>query len=1095
MTTSTTVLQTAVFAGRSAEFSTLKAAAGAAQAGRFSAVLISGEPGIGKTRLSEETCSYARELGFGVAAGHCSDAQGRVSYNPFIQALRQLGSPSRRHPRADPPLSTTSTAPLAQSNGRGTVSRGRGAGPSLPAGTYVASGAAEIVARLVVRTPRSARLNPEITGAAQAELFESVVCFLRARSQTCPLLLVLEDLDWADEGSLALLVHIVRIFSDADSLARSPLEGSASNTGARLVIIGTCRESDGPERIELRRTIAELVRCRSYQRMRLRGLAETEAAALVEQLLGPNLAGETKRLAANIGGLTNGNPLFIHQIVRQLVETGRLSKRNDQWVAASGWESKLAAENGMLEVVDARLSRLSERCRGALSQAAVLGEEFELEVLARMLPFAVQDLTDLLEEAGGAGIVTEARSAETADYAFAHGLIRQSLYERQSRPAKRLAHAAAARAIEIVHAAEFDSHLPQLALHYAKAGPAGDLTKAAEYSIRAGEMAYSVCGYADAVCHWRAALKLASAGDRRLRGQLLERLGEASLLSAATPAEAARYLQGALKLYTELGEEPDVARVHARLVTVISLLSMSPATIDVGQAVSHSRRAEKLLAARADRSAQGELLIGEAIVAHAQFRTQDGLAASAGAMDIGQLLDNGAIWCQGAALHGHFLWASGKPAEGLALMEQALERAEHARDLKPRLAAAWLLSFSYLLLWDPTAAERTIQPGLADSDVGQAEYLRQVLVSHLGIAHTFTGALASARSLLAIAPHRFLEANLRFFEGEWSQAEDLLSEQIERAHRVQSKQQHWTASLWLARLKRVQGDSARALELLTNTPLMTESLLRTPEEIATRSELALVHLARGEVAEARSEVGRCRSLLTPGEDWRALPAFVDRAEAGVLAEDGLLEQASQHSILAGKVFSQYQLPWETAETLVTWGKLLLRQGKAEEGAEKLNAAAQIYRQLELGTPWDSRIKDLRGAFNTPSAHHFDTSPVASDSSDTLVHNAAPAPSTGIDSLVTTHDVALLATLIHDAISHLMNAIDKAAKLRVPIERIAAAAERISKIGTPVERLARTLEQAARNSMSSLSHGASQRTRPGRSKRQKLNRSHDPGRPL
>jgi len=1050
MTAGKTGLQPAAFAGRAAEFAALKAAVGAAQAGRLSVVLVSGEPGIGKTRLAEETCNYARGMGFEVAAGRCFDTQSRVSYFPFIQAFRQLA----RHASA-------SILSPAEPKSR-----------TKPAGE-----AAAIITRLASRAPRAARPNPEISGAAQTELFDSVLSFLRARSEICPLLVLLEDLDWADEGSLSLLVHLVRMLP-----------------AARLLIIGTCQGNRAPERAELARAMVECGRHQCCQRIRLRGLAEGEAASLVEQLLGPDLTGETKRLAADIGRLTNGNPLFIHQMVRHLFETGRLAADSGQWVAASGWESKLAAEDGMREVVDARLSRLAERCRLALSHAAVLGEEFELEVLGRMLPFTARELTALLEEASGAGIVIEARTDETADYAFAHGLIRQSLYERQSRPVKRALHAAAAHAIEAVHEAGLDSYLSQLALHYTKAGPAGDLAKAAEYAGRAGETAYAVCAYADAACHWRAALKLARPSDRRLRAQLLERLGDASLRSAATPVEAARHLQASLKLYTELNQEADTARVHARLVTVISLLSMNPATSDVGQAVSHSRRAEKLLAARADHSAEGELLIGEALVAHAQFRTKDGLAASERAMGIGQLLDNAEIWCQAAAFHGHFLWASGKLAEGFSLMEQALERAERTRDPRARFAAAWLLAFSYLLLWDPAAAERTIQPALADPDTGQADFLRQVLVAHLGIAHIFTGELDPARSLVTIAPHRFLEANLRFLEGEWTQAEDLLSRQIERFHAAQSKQQHSTASLWLARLKRVQGEHERALDLLIHTPLMAESLVRIPEEIVTRSELALVRLARGEVGEARAEVRRCRALLDPGEDWRALSAFVDRAEAAVLAHDGLLEQASQLWMSAGKVFSRYQLPWEVAETLVTRGTLLLRQGKTEEGRANLSAAAQIYRHLNLGARWDTRIEELWATAGATSATRLDGSPVAPGVADTLVA-AGLAPSSGIHSLVTTHDVALLATLVHDAISHLMNAIDKAAKLRAPIERIAAATEKISRISTPVERLARALELGGHDSAPGLLHGDSQRTRPGRSRGQKLNRSHDPGRPL
>jgi len=1034
----------AVFAGRAAEFSALKAAAREAREGRFSAVLISGEPGIGKSRLAEETCNYARGLGFELAVGHCAGSRSRLSYFPFIQAFRHLA----RHQL--PPIRAE----------------------ALPSATQPPSGAVAMVERLAGRAPGSVGSCAENALASQAELFESVIGVLRARAETCPLLILLEDLDRADEGSLSLLVHLLPM-----------------SVPARLLIIGTCRGNDGPERSELVNTIAECSRHRCFQRIRLRGLAAIEAVNLVEQLLQPHdLAGKSKRLAADIGRLANGNPRFIHQIVCHLVESGRLARRTGRGGAAfSGWDSRLAAEEGLREVVDEHLSRLSGNCRLALSHAAVLGDEFELGVLVHMLSFTDREVADLLEEARAAGIVTETSTEETGDYAFAHGLIRQSLYERQSRPAKRALHASAARAIEAADPASLGPHLAQLALHYTKAGAAGDVAKGAEYSLRAGEVAFATCAYADAASHWRAALRLASESAPRLRARLLERLGEASLLSAATPAEAARHLQTALQLYTELRQEADAARVHARLVTVISLLTMSPAATDVGLAVSHSRQAGKLLAVSTDHNAEGELLIGEALAAHAQFRTSEGLAASERAMEIGQLIDNAAIWCQAAALHGHLLWASGKLTAGLTLMEQALERADRTRDPKQQFAAAWALGFSYLLLWDPIAASRALQTALAESETGQVEFLHQMLVAHLGIAHVYTGALARARSLLTIAPHRFLEANLRFLEGEWSLAEDLLSQQIEQSHLAQSKQQHWTASLWLARLKRIQGEPARGLELLTHTPLMAESLVRIPEEIVTRSELALVRLARGEVAVARTEVERCRTLLDPGEDWRALPALVDRAEAALLAHGGRLEEASHLWLGAGQLFSRYQLPWEVAETLVSRGTLLMQHSRSDEGAASLTAAAQIYQQLDLGASWHHRIKELGG--NSTPAH------CAPSLAPTIRETRAESElmlSGGIHSLVTTHDVALLATLIHDAIAHLMNAIDKAAKVRGPIERIAAATEKISRISTPIERLAHALEQADRNTLAGRPDG-SPRSRPGR--RQKLNRSHDPGRPL
>jgi hypothetical protein len=460
-------------------------------------------------------------------------------------------------------------------------------------------------------------------------------------------------------------------------------------------------------------------------------------------------------------------------------------------------------------------------------------------------------------------------------------------------------------------------------------------------------------------------------------------------------------------------------------------------------------------------------------------------------MEIAQLLKDTVVWCQAAALHGHFLFSSGELKDGIGLMEQAAEQAERTHDPKPRFVAAWLLSFSYLLLWDPTSAERTIQAALADTDAGQVEYLRQILVAYLGIANVFAGAYARAQSFLTIAPHHFLEANLRIAEGEWGQAEELLNQQIDRSAVTQSKQQHWTGSLWLARLKRVEGDEARALELLTKTPLIAESLLRIPEEISTRSELALVRLARGEVSEARSEVRRCRDLLQPGEDWRGLSALVDRAEAAVISYDGHIEEAGQLWALAAEVFSRHRLPWEVAETFIVWGSLLAQHGRVDESAAKLQGAAQIYRHLRLGGRWDDRIASLTSSARLLSAPPPNTGSIAPD----MIIQAGAAPPNGIHALVTTHDVALLATLIHDAIAHLMNAIDKAAKLRVPIERIAAATEEISRISTPVERLARVLAQSGRDSAPAPPLRPARGAQPSRARRHKLNRSHDPGRPL
>jgi tetratricopeptide (TPR) repeat protein len=1057
------------FVGRTAELALLMGALEAAGGGRFSAAVISGEPGIGKSRLAEELSAYARQSGFHVVIGHCFDTHSRTSYFPFIQALRQLAQ--QTSPGAQQALSSKRQTKLARASDK----------PKAATHGRTAHQRAELISRLSRPPLCPGPLRPDSDGE-QNRLFVAVTCVFRESSQNRPILIVLEDLDWADDGSLMLMLHLVRTLSSA-----------------RLLLVATCCGTYRRRGSLLHRAIAELAQFRHGQRIRLKGLAESETAAVTERLLGSELSEEAKKLAISAGQAANGNPLFLNQVLQHLLETGRLFREGNQWMTTSGWESRLAAEDGVIELVDFRLSHLSERCRHALTRAAVLGEEFELDLLAQMLGGQrPQALLDSLEEARDAGILLDSKSDGNADYCFTHALIRESLYERLSRPIKRRLHADAAAAIEKIHHACLEPRLAQLALHYSRAGRAGDVVRATGYCLRAGELAYAVCDYAGAASHWHEALSLAGRTNSSLHAQILERLAEASLLTSGSLAETARYLEAALKLYRESGKQHDVARVHARLATVLSMrlvtvCSATAVTPDAVQAVSHSRRAEKLLAIRSDQAAEGELLIGEAIVAHAQFRTDDGLALTQRALDIGESLATPDIWCQAAALRGHFLLAGGKLAAGLALMAQALERTEQIRDVKPRFAAAWLSGFSDLLLWDPDAAERAIQEGLTHPDNSQAELLRHILMVHLGIAYVFSGEIVRARAMLTAAPHDFLEANVRVFEGDWVRAEDLLTRQIQRAESANSKQQHWTAGFWLARLKRLQGDYGRTIELLANTPLIAEQLLRIPEEIATRSELALAYVGQAAVADSRSQISRCRALMSGNEDWRGLAAFVARAEAALLAQSGQFEEATQQFIIAAQTFSKYRLPGEVAETLVTWGEQLIRAGRAE-GVEKLNGAVEIYRHLGVGPRWQARIEQLYPPAKQMAHDGVVPHTIACSAVEDTNSNYSVA-STDIYKLATTNDVALLATLIHDAIAHLMNAIDKASKLRKPIERIAEATEKISRISAPVDRLIRTLEQTARNSASGKTQSSGPRNRPGSGSYRKLNRSHDPGRPL
>jgi class 3 adenylate cyclase/tetratricopeptide (TPR) repeat protein len=650
-----------------------------------------------------------------------------------------------------------------------------------------------------------------------------------------------------------------------------------------------------------------------YSQLRLEALDSGAADEMLTSLLGNNA--ELDPLKRIIIKRTEGNPFFIEEILQALFDEGALVRNGVVKITRPLLQLRLPST--VQGILASRIDRQPGEQKQLLQTLAVIGRESRLGFIRRIVPTAEPQLQWMLAELQTSEFIYERSASPDTDYVFKHALTQEVAYNSLLIERRKVLHERAGQVLESMFPDHLDDHVSELARHYSNSD---NIIKAVEYLGRAGQ-------------------------------QALQRIA---------PADATSNLFAALNLLQKLPDNAE--RIHRELTFEIGLvtsLSVASATTDVGLAISHSLRAEKLLSSHSGCTAEGDLLIGKAIVAHAQFLTQDGLAVSQRAMEIGQSLNSAEIWCVAAALHGHFLCVSGKLAAGFALMDQAFERAQRGGELMPLFAAAWLRGFSYLLLWDPSAAKRTLQLGLAGYHGPRGGFFPQILTAHLGIAQIFTGTLASAGSSLAMAPHQFLEANLLFFKGQWGQAEELFTLQIERSHRAQSKQQHWAASLWLARLKRVEAQFDRAVELLTSTSLISEALLRMPEEIATRSELALVQLARGKIAEARSEVVRCRTLLSEVEDWRGLAAFVDRAEAGVLALEGLLEEASKRFTKAIKVFSRYRIPWEVAETLITWGTHLIRAAKIEEGIEKLNAALQIYQHLALGPRWLSRIEQLR----------------------------------------------------------------------------------------------------------------------------------------
>ncbi len=468
-----------IFVGRDPELERLGQLWKEAAAGERRVALLAGEPGVGKTRLAAELTGRVHDEGATVLAGRCDEDLG-VPYQPFVEALRHF-------------VDHTPAADLPARLGR--------------YGGELARLVPELSA-LVPDLPAPLRSDPE---TERYRLFDGVATWLAALSGDEPILLVLDDLQWAAKPTLLLLRHVVRA-CDAK----------------RVLVLGIYRDTELTHDHPLVEVVADVRRQGGVERVSLSGLDDTGVAALVEQASGRTLDENGVALARAIYEETEGNPFFVREVLRHLAETGAVERRD------AGWATRLPVEElgipeGVRDVVGRRLSRLSEDTNRTLRVAAVVGAEFELPVVEAAGSLDDERLLAALEEAAGARLVTEASATR---YRFSHALVRATLYE-QLTAARRVAlHRRVAEAIEAAHEGALDDYLPALAHHWARASaPAADTAKAVQYATRAGDRALAQLAHDEAVHYYGQALELLSAtetpvGESR-RLELLIALGEA----------------------------------------------------------------------------------------------------------------------------------------------------------------------------------------------------------------------------------------------------------------------------------------------------------------------------------------------------------------------------------------------------------------------------------------------------------------------------------------------------------------------------------------------------------------------------------------
>ena len=477
------------FSGRAEIFEQLLDTWNVGVAGGFAVALLAGEPGAGKTRLAQE---LARRVGADggadgvsplVLAGRC-DEEG-APFQAFGTALEYFVR------QEEPDRAALGDFP-------GDLDR--------------------LVPRLgdlVEGLPPPLRDEPD---AERHRLFQAVESWLSVGGVQRPRLLVIDDLHWADQSTLLLVKHLIRFRPNG------------------LVVVGTYRDTDVDRSHPLSALLSEYRTTGEITRIKVGGLGLGGVCELLERAGGHGLDDVGRQFAERVQRETSGNPFFVGEVLRDLIENGTLVRRDGQWTSEFQVHEAGISE-GVREVVGQRLHRLGESVEQVLRTAAVIGFEFDVDLLADVLGVDVDGVLDALDTATAANLVIDVGADR---HRFAHGIVRDTLHAELSSSRRSREHRKVALALEARHAGSLDDVTPDLAAHWIEATIGGDRRRAIELTVRTAELAADRGAHENAARWIRRSLELMADDDRDWsaeRRRVLVRLAEAEAVSGAA-AEA-----------------------------------------------------------------------------------------------------------------------------------------------------------------------------------------------------------------------------------------------------------------------------------------------------------------------------------------------------------------------------------------------------------------------------------------------------------------------------------------------------------------------------------------------------------------------------
>ncbi len=492
------------FVGRDDALAALRRAWTQAESGRGAVVVVSGPPGVGKTRLVEVFGDELRGRGERVWVGRCRDSEGVPAYWLWVQVLRALLEDS------DPQRVIEQMGPGAHE-------------------------VADLVPELAAARADTAARGEPSPEQSRFLFFDALTRTLAAAGRARPVTLVLEDLQWAGRGSLRLFEHL-----------------ASELRNARLLVLATVRDEARERHHPLNRALSILAQQDHASRLALEGFAADEVARLLEAAHG---APPPARLAEQVLARTEGIPLFVREVVHRLADAGHL----EQASLPQDLEIELPprARDLLLRTVES----LSDACVTLLGSAAVLGREFALPLLAAVGGTGRADALDQLDEAARAGVVVPTEGS-AGTYRFAHALFQELMLEGLPVGRRARLHHAAAQRLESQHATDPELVISELAHHYHQGLAVADAGRALYAAERAAARAEQLRAWEEAALHYRQALDAIEhlePFDPERRLATLLRLGEACRF-AGDRTQRLEVLTEALRAARSLSRPDEFAR-------------------------------------------------------------------------------------------------------------------------------------------------------------------------------------------------------------------------------------------------------------------------------------------------------------------------------------------------------------------------------------------------------------------------------------------------------------------------------------------------------------------------------------------------------